>query len=137
MTLKHFLESIDIFGKFSKDEYRVPTARGATLSLAVSLLGSLLLSAQVLHFAVPDLTRSLGASRTVPGEAAFVNITLAILVLSPCDLLRFDAPDSIGFVRPRASTVTMRRHARNGTLLGHAAPPGRSGCGPCFGVRPK
>lgn len=134
--LRRFLESVDIFDKFSEVEYRVKTFTGALLSFVFALFGSFLFFVQISHFLTPDLSRNLGASRTTPGETTIVNISLTIHISFPCHFLHLDVRDALGFSQLYANTVTLRRYAQNGTLLGLAPYPNRSNCHPCFDSRP-
>jgi hypothetical protein len=131
-----FLESVDIFDKFSEVEYHVKTISGALLSLFLAFFGSILFVFQIAHFLTPDLSRNLGASRTTPGETTLVNISLTIHISFPCHFLHLDTRDTLGFSQLYANTVTLRRYASNGTLLGLAPYPNRSHCHPCFDARP-
>jgi hypothetical protein len=136
-TGRRFLESLDVFDKFSEVEYRVTTTSGAILSMALSFFGSFLFAVQVTSFLIPDLSRNLGAARTTPGETTIVNISLTILVSFPCHFLHLDTQDALGFSQLYANTVTLRRFSRNGTFLGYAPYPNRSACERCFGARPE
>jgi hypothetical protein len=133
--MRRFLESIDVFDKLSEDEYRIRTLSGAILSLFLSAFGTFLFLAQVVDQLVPELTRTLGASRAIPGERTLVNISLSITVTLPCHLLRLDTRDALGLAHLYANTVTYRRYL-NGVFIGNAAAPNASGCGSCAGLRP-
>jgi hypothetical protein len=115
----------------------VKTVNGAILSFALSLFGAFLFIVQLANFLIPDLSRSLGAARTTPGETTIVNISLTILISFPCHFLHLDSRDVLGFSQLYANTVTLRRYSSNGIFLGNAPYPNQSSCSPCFGVRPE
>jgi hypothetical protein len=133
---RRFLESLDVFDKFSEEEYKVKTFSGAVLSLLLSGFGTFLFMVQIADHLVPSLSRNLGASRTVPGDTFLVNISLSIFVTFPCHLLHLDTRDSLGFAQLYANTVTLRRSSPTSDFLGYAAYPNRSNCLPCYGARP-
>jgi hypothetical protein len=136
VNLYRLLESLDVFDKLSEKEYEVKTFSGAVLSLLLSGFGALVFMIMFGDLMLPDLSRNLGASRTVPGETFLVNISLSILVTFPCNLLHLDTRDSLGFTQLYANTVTLRRSSPAHHFIGYAAYPNRSTCLPCYGIRP-
>jgi hypothetical protein len=134
--MRRFFESLDLFDKFSEEEYRVRTVSGAIISLCLMLVSSLFFFMQLHDFLIPDLRRDLFVNKSTPGLTAYVNISMSITVHFPCHFLHVDSGDVLGFSQTYANTVTLRRYSQNLSYLGNAEYPNRTGCASCFNVRP-
>ncbi|OHT12514.1 hypothetical protein TRFO_17546 [Tritrichomonas foetus] len=132
-----FLSSIDIYDKFSADEYRVRTIGGAILSLILSMFGSVLFFAQFIDFLIPDLSRDLTVNRTLTNNMELVNISLSLLVLFPCHFLKVGTSDSLGFSQTADNTITYRRISINNEFIDYVKQNNSDKCMPCYGARPE
>jgi hypothetical protein len=75
------------------------TFSGAVLSLLLSIFGTFLFMVSIGDRMLPDLSPTLGASHSVPGETFLINISLSILVTFPRHLLHLDTRDSLSFAQ--------------------------------------
>ncbi|KAK8892444.1 hypothetical protein M9Y10_029672 [Tritrichomonas musculus] len=120
--MKQFLSSIDVYDKFSADEYRVRTVYGAILSFFLSMFGSILFFAQFVEFAIPDISRELMINRNLTSNMDRVNISISILINQPCHFLTIGNLDSLGINKFYNSTVRFIRYTKSGFYKGLADP---------------
>lgn len=118
--MKQFLSSIDIYDKFSADEYRVRTVYGAILSFFLSMFGSILFFAQFIDFVIPDISRELLVNRNLTSNTDHVNISLSIAINQPCFFLTVGTLDSLGINKFYNSTIRFMRYDRQGYFKGLA-----------------
>lgn len=130
-----FFASIDIFDKFSEEEYQVRTVGGAIVSLIFSIIGGILFFAEFITFLVPDINRELVIDKKLTDNMNLVNISMTILVQFPCPLLKMSTIDEVGFQLVKYDTVTFRRYTKAGSFLGISPKnKNKSICHPCFDV---
>lgn len=118
--MKQFLSSIDIYDKFSADEYRVRTVYGAILSFFLSMFGSILFFAQFVEFIIPDISRELMLNRNLTSSTEHVNISISMLINQPCFFLTIGNLDSLGINKFYNSTVRFMRYTKGGFYKGLA-----------------
>ena len=132
-----FLSNIDIYDKYSEEEYRVQTLGGAFLSLFLSMFGTIIFFSQFAEFVIPDFSRDLTVNRTFTDNMEHVNVSMTILFNMPCDFVDVEVSDSLGFSQVYSNTLQFKRLNKFGDFIAFANKSNENSqtCLPCRGIK--
>lgn len=99
INMSTFLQTLDVFDKFSDDELRVQTKTGACISMAFLFFSFLVLGIEMFNYLRPSLNRYLNVDPNLTNNRDLLNISINIIVDLPCFFLHLDVLDSLGASR--------------------------------------
>lgn len=135
--MTRFLRYFDVYDKY-EDEYKVNFKLDTGISLAIAIVCSFIFCFNTILFLSPEYTRDLSIDEGNSFVSETVNISLTVEVGLPCFYLHVDALDSTGNEQLNIrNTVTLRRLAANGTLLGNSSASMQDICYSCYGILPE
>jgi len=136
--MKNFLKSVDIFDKYSNEEYKLTTKSSSVMSLLFTIFCTLLL---LYDFSIRLQTKFIRDLITEPqliNDQESVNVSLSLLVNMPCYFLHLDVIDSIGSSQLNINTTAkFRRIDKNNNFIGFVNETISSMCMPCLGLLPE
>ena len=129
------LEFFDLFDKNNTEEMKSHTKSGPIISTVLMIFCSILFLAEFALYISPEIYRDLSVDPSFSNGQELVNISLSVVVDMPCYFLHLDTIDSLGFQELDVnSTVTFRRQARNGSIIGISHFTMKDICGACYGL---
>ena len=132
------LEFFDLFDKNNVEEMKSHTKSGPIITTILLIFSSILFVAEFIRYVSPEIYRDLSVDPSFSNGREMVNISLSILIDMPCYFLHLDTFDSLGFMELNVnSTVTFRRKAANGSIIGVSHFTINDFCGSCYDVSDK
>ena len=130
-----FLEFFDLFDKNNSEELKSHTTTGNVLSLIITILGTVLFLAEFMLYASPDIYRDLSVDPSFGNGQELVNISLSVLVDTPCYFLHLDTIDSLGYQDLYVnSTITFRRMTPTRQIIGISNLTMKDDYGSCYNL---
>lgn len=132
------MRHLDLFDKVSDASLRESTIYGKTASIIFLCVTATCLAAQLNGFLHPEIYRDLVTDANMIDHQERINISISVLVSSPCYYLHLDVLDIMGYKDLNInSTVTFRRIDRNGKMIEVAKQTLDTECRPCYGLLPE
>lgn len=136
----NYFQYIDIYDKVENDEFRQYTKQGKMQTRIFLTYTILIIFEEFLFSLLPHYTRELTIDPSVIDNTGKVNISMSLIVYTPCQLLSFSANDVLGHSQDSESGLpylTFRRISINGTFINYhnGSKIPNSQCGPCYNLR--
>lgn len=132
------MQNLDLFDKVSDTTLRESTRYGEVASLIFLSLTVVCMIGETNEFMRPEIYRDLVTDADLVDQQERINISISVLVSSPCYYLHLDVLDVMGYKDLNInSTVTFRRIDRNGKLIDIAKQTLETECRPCYGLLPE